>query len=73
MRRSIGSIPLTIDSIIETLRGFKFGTLPAMNYQPMFRRTDLTGQLLEIAAIRVDTEIITHQKMMAMYRKVKKS
>ena len=65
--------PLTIDSIIETLRGFRFGTLPAMNYQPMFRRTDLTDQLQEMAGIQADTEIITHQKMMAMYRKVKKS
>lgn len=64
--------PLTIDSLIETLRNFRFGTLPAMNYQPMFRRTDLTDQLQELAGIQVDTEIISHQKMMAMYRKVKK-
>ena len=65
--------PITIDSIIDTLRGFRFGTLPAMNYQPMFRRTELTDQLQELAGIQADTEIITHQKMMAMYRKVKKS
>ena len=65
--------PLTIDSIIDTLRAFRFGTLPAMNYQPMFRRTELTDQMQELAGIQADTEIISHQKMMAMYRKVKKS
>ncbi len=65
--------PLSIDSLIDALRSFRFGTLPAMNYQPMFRRTDLTDQLQELAGIQVDTEIITHQKMMAMYRKVNKS
>lgn len=64
--------PLTIDSIIEALRDFRFGTLPKMNWQPMFRRTELTDQLQELAGIQVNTEIISHQWMKAAYRKVKK-
>lgn len=39
----------------------------------MFWRTDLNDQLQEMAGIQDDTEIISHQEMMAMYRKVKKS
>lgn len=64
--------PLSMDSLIEALRDFKFGSLPKMNWQPMFRRTELTDQLQELAGIQANTEIISHQKMTAIYRKVKK-
>lgn len=64
--------PLSIDSLIEALRTFKFGSLPKMNWQPMFRRTQLTDQLQQLAGIQANTEIISHQKMTAIYRKVKK-
>ena len=64
--------PLSIDSLINALRDFRFGTLPRMNWQPMFQRTELTDQLQELAGIQANTEIISHQKMMAIYRKVKK-
>ncbi len=64
--------PLSIDSLINALRDFRFGTLPRMNWQPMFQRTELTDRLQELAGIQANTEIISHQKMMAMYRKVKK-
>ena len=64
--------PLSIDALIETLRNFKFGSLPKLNWQPMFRRTQLTDQLQELAGIQANTEIISHQRMAAIYRKVKK-
>lgn len=65
--------PLTIDSLIGTLRGFKFGTLPGANYQPMFTRTALTDQLQELAGINANTQIISSKKMKAIHRKVNKS
>lgn len=64
--------PLTVDALIEALRDFRFGTLPKMNWQPMYRRTQLTDQLQELAGIQANTEIISHQRMAAIYRKVKK-
>lgn len=64
--------PLSIDELIGTLRNFCFGTLPKRYWQPMYRRTRLTDQMQELAGIQVNTQIISHQKMMAAYRKVKK-
>ena len=63
--------PLSIDSLIETLRDFKFGCLPKGNYQPMYRRTPLTEQILKLLGLEADRQIITCAKMRAMYRKIK--
>lgn len=65
--------PLSIDALIGTLRSFKFGTLPRGNYQPMFTRTTLTDQLQAQAGVNANAEIISPQKMRALYKKVNKS
>lgn len=63
---------LSIDMLIDTLRGFKFGKLPKYNYTPMFKRTGLTDQLQALAKIETNNEIISAQKMRDLYKKVKK-
>ena len=62
--------PLTIDSLIDTLKGFRFGLLPQKRYQPMFERTDLTDQLQQMAGINLNGRVISDAKMRAAYKKV---
>ena len=65
--------PLSIDSLIEALRKFKFGMLKGKNYLPMYKPDTLTLQLLEMFGLQLNREIITNAKMRAAYKKVKKS
>lgn len=62
--------PLSIDSLIETLRDFNFASLPQGNYQPVFRRTALTDRIQSILGINANYEIISPQKMRGIHRKV---
>lgn len=71
-REAYAEEPLTMDSLIGTLRDFKFGTLPGANYQPMFTRTSLTDQLQQLAGVNANTQIISSQKMKTIHRQVNK-
>lgn len=62
--------PLSIDSLVDGLRGFKFGTLPRGHYQPMFKRTRLTDQLQSLADINLNSQLVTGQKMRKAWKKV---
>lgn len=66
------SEPLSIDSLINTLRDMRFAYLEGHGYLPMFTRTTLTDQLQELAGICVNTQIIPTRKMTAYYKQVKK-
>lgn len=63
--------PLTIDSLVATIRNFRFADQFGRGYTPMFRRTDLSDQLQAYAGIKLNTQIITPSKMRAAYRSVK--
>lgn len=63
--------PLTVDSLVETLRSFQFGLLPGNNYIPMFERTALTDQLQRLTGLDVNGQIIKSQKMNKIYKNVK--
>lgn len=64
--------PLTIDSLIDTLRDIRFDKLPKHYYRPLFEPTLLTAQLQELYGIDINKEIISTPKMKAIYRKMKK-
>lgn len=62
---------LSIDKLVEALRGFSFGNLSDRGYVPMFTRTKLTDQLQESAGVKVNTQIIKPKDMRKAYRSVK--
>lgn len=62
----------SIDSIINTLRNFKFAYIKGAGYIPLFERTQLTDRLQEINNICVDTQIVKAKTMNALYRKTLK-
>ena len=64
--------PLTIDSLIDTLREIRFDKLPRHYYRPLFEPTELTAQLQEMYGIDINKEIISTQKMKATYKNLKK-
>lgn len=61
--------PLTIDSLVYTLRDIHFMDQKRRGFSPAFERTPLTDRLQEHANIQVDTEIITLRNMRAAYHK----
>ena len=65
--------PLSVDSLVNTLREIKFGEIGGRGYIPMYRRTTLTDQLQDIAGVEVNNQIITKKRMNEFYRKVNKS
>ncbi len=65
------SEPVSVDSLIETLRGFWFRDQMRRGYSPSYQRTELTDQLQEMSGIKVNTQIITQRKMKEAYRCVK--
>lgn len=63
--------PLSIDSLIHTLRDIRFTDLNGRGYIPVFTRTTLTDQMQELANVNVNTQIIKPKDMKAAYRSVK--
>lgn len=63
--------PLSIDSLVETLRTFRFFKQGNHGYSPAYMRTILTDQLQEYAGVQVNNKIITNKQMKQMYRNVK--
>ena len=63
--------PLTIDSLIDTLRDIRFAQVEGHGYLPMFTRTALTDQLQDLAGVSINTQIIPTRTMNANYRNVK--
>lgn len=63
--------PLTIDSLVDTIRNFRFADQFGRGFTPMFKRTDLSDQLQAYAGIKLNTQIITPSKMRAAYKSVK--
>ena len=64
--------PLTIDSLIATIRDINFYRLEGQGYLPAFTRTALTDQLQTLTGTSISTEIIPTRTMTANYRNVKK-
>ena len=64
--------PLSVDSLINTLRQVEFGEIEGHGYIPMYSRTTLTDQLQDLAGVEVNTQIITKKRMNECYRKVNK-
>lgn len=64
--------PLSIDTLIRTLRNFNLGILPNKDYCQMYRRTELTDQLQKLANIQTSTRSISNHELMSLYRKVNK-
>ena len=65
--------PLTIDSLINTLRDIRFDHFPGIGYRPLFTRNELTDNLQKLANISIDTEIVKQTTMKKLYRSVKVS
>lgn len=63
--------PLTIDSLITTLRDIRFYNIQGSGYLPAFNRTALTDQLQRLVGVNISTQIIPTRKMTANYRNVK--
>ena len=65
--------PLTIDSLLSTIRDFRFADQFGRGFTPMFERTDLSDYLQAYAGINLNTQIITPSKMRAAYKNVNKA
>lgn len=62
----------TSSSIIEKLRSMTMNIIRAEGYKPNFTRDDLTDKLHEKAGFRLDTEIVTRQKIKQIIYNIKK-
>ena len=65
--------PLTIDSLIATLRDIRFDHFPGIGYRPLFTRNEFTDNLQKLTNISIDTEIVKQTTMNKLYRTVKVS
>lgn len=63
----------TSSEILETLRGMWFSIIKGEGFKPSFTRTDLTDALHECAGFRLDTELVTNQKLKEIMKIVKDS
>jgi transposase len=63
--------PLTIDSLIDTLRDMRFAHFEGHGYVPMYKRNSLTDQLQRLTGVSISKQIIPTRTMTANYRYVK--
>lgn len=72
LQKKLNMPDLSIDELVNTLRGFNFDYIKGCGYKPLFERTEITDKLQENANICLDTEIVTTKTMNATYRKMLK-
>jgi len=73
LQKQIGMPGLTIDTLIDTLRGISFDHFAGIGYRPLFGRNELIDKLQELNDIQIDREIIKQVTMNKLYRAVKVS
>ncbi|WP_289823822.1 hypothetical protein, partial [Paramuribaculum intestinale] len=62
----------TSSAIIEKLRSMTMNIVKGEGYKPNFTRDDLTDDLHAKAGFRLDTEIVTRQKIKQIIANIKK-
>ena len=67
-----GGKHFTTSEIVDTLRGMDFLSVAGEGYIPTYTRTDLTNHLHGSAGFRMDTQIVTKQKMRSIIAQTKK-
>lgn len=72
LRKKLNMPEVSIDRLLETLRGFNFTHIRGAGYVPAFERDALTDKLQEMNGICIDTEIVRQRTINALYRKVSK-
>ena len=68
LQKKLDMPDVSVDRLIDTLRGFKLGYIRGAGYMPLFERNELTDRLQEISGICIDTQIVKVKTMNAMYR-----
>lgn len=72
LQKQIEMPDVSIDRLIDTIRGFKMGYIKGAGYIPLFERDKLTDRLQELNNICIDTQIVRPKDLNAQYRKVLK-
>lgn len=67
-----GGKHFTTEEIVDTLRSMNFLSITGEGYVPTYTRTDLTNNLHGSAGFRMDTQIVTKQKMRSIIAQTKK-
>ena len=72
LQKKLDMPDMSVDRLIDTLRGFKLGYIRGAGYKPLFERNELTDRLQEISGICIDTQIVKVKTINAMYRNMLK-
>ena len=72
LQKQLDMPDISTDTLIGTIRNFKFGHIRGAGYIPLFERNKLTDRLQEINGICVDTQIVKQKTINALYRKMLK-
>lgn len=72
LQKKLDMPEVSIDRLINTLRGFRLANIRGAGYIPLFERDEITDRLQEITGICIDTQIIKQKTLNSLYRNVLK-
>lgn len=73
LQKQLGMPEVSIDRLINTIRGFKLGYIRGAGYIPLFERDELTDKLQEINGICIDTQVVKTKDLNSIYRNMLKN
>ncbi len=73
LQKQLNMPDVSIDGLINTLRGFKFDHFEGIGYRPLFKRNHITDRLQEVNGITIDTQLVETRMMNKIYRNIKVS
>ncbi len=71
LQKQLNMPDVSIDELINTLRGFKFDHFEGIGYRPLFKRNHITDRLQEVNGITIDTQLVETRMMNKIYRNIK--
>lgn len=72
LQKQLDMPEVSIDRLIDTLRGFKLANIKGAGYIPLFERDEITDRLQKINGICVDTQIVKQKTLNSLYRNMLK-
>lgn len=73
LQKQLDMPEVSIDRLINTIRGFKLGYIRGAGYIPLFERDELTDKLQEINGICIDTQVVKTKDLNSIYRNMLKN